>query len=95
MMLAERASTQVRVHDITETFDRLFPDRDELETAMGWTRAEIDTIDTYRDMETIYTFPTLQEFAEMCAPHFEIHSVRHGSYELANCCPILTLGPSG
>lgn len=95
MMLADRASTQVRVHDIAEAFDRLFPDRDELGAAMGWSRAEIDTIDTYRDVETVYTFPTLGEFARMCAPHFEIRSVRHGSYELADCCPILTLSPTG
>ncbi len=95
MMLADRVSMQVRVHDIVSTFDRLFPDRDDLEAAMGWTRAEIDTIETYRDMETIYTFPTLREFSQLCAPHFEIREVRHGSYELAACCPILTLSPIG
>lgn len=95
MMLADPETTQVRVHAIAETFDRLFPDRDGLSAAMGWSRAEIDTIDTYRDAETIYTFPTLRELGRMCAPYFEVRSVRHGSYELADCCPILTLSPAG
>jgi ubiquinone/menaquinone biosynthesis C-methylase UbiE len=93
MMLTDLKSTQVKVHEVFATFDRLFPVRESLAVEMGWTKAEIDTIDTYRDQESVYTFPTFGTFAQLCRPHFAIHSVRQGAYELADCCPILTLNP--
>ena len=91
MMLAGERGPQVPVASILAAFEEIFPDRDELAQARGWSRQEIDTIDVYRDSPLTYLFPNRAEHRAWLPPEAtEVQFVDCGGYPLAECCPILT-----
>ncbi len=93
-MAAVRASGEpnIPVRSIRDTFMRLFPDRDELSRATGWTRADIDTIDVYDGSAEVYAFPTRRQFLEAARGIFAPgRLVEAGAYPLAERCPLLVL----
>jgi SAM-dependent methyltransferase len=55
---AELDNPNVRVSSIPEFFDVKYPDRGKLAAISGWDRAEIDTVDIYRESQANYAFPT-------------------------------------
>ena len=57
-MAIQDADRTVAVQAIRAAVDALIPDRDAL---TAWPRAEIDTLDHYRDSDLRYSFPTLAE----------------------------------
>jgi len=76
---------------ILQRFNELHPDRDELAQRTGWPRAAIDTIDVYRGSPVMYVFPNRQEFtAALPGGIGDVRFTDCGSYDLANCCPILS-----
>ena len=81
----------IRVTDIFDTFNRLFPDRDELSRVAGWTSEMVNAIDRYSGLTTSYTFPTFNQLEQLIKPWFKIVEVKFGNYELGDCCPILLL----
>ncbi len=83
----------VAVTDIHATFERLFPDRDQLAKNTGWPRTAIDTIDAYHEMDTRYTFPTMSAFRKLALPFVNVVDIRQGHYELAERCPIFCFKP--
>ncbi|MFM6959688.1 MAG: class I SAM-dependent methyltransferase [Schleiferiaceae bacterium] len=93
MTLTDPLSMRVRLGDIAEAFDQLFPDRASLAAKGGWRAVEIDTIERYRNKSESYTFPTLAQIGEIFASMFRISNLDFGTYELSECCPILTLRP--
>lgn len=66
-------------------------DRAALALQTGWRREEIDTIDRYRGLDEIYTFPTLEELRSLLAEFFTERSVLLPSYPMAECCPTLVM----
>ena len=90
-LVAETGEVNVRATDIYACRRRLLPDDEQLAAATGWNIAEIDTINAYRDVTVPFSFPTLDELRESFAATFDEINVTHGSYELADCCPILAL----
>lgn len=90
MALAERRHGVIAVADIHQVFEALF-ERDYLVKCTGWTRDVVDTIDAYRAVDTVYTFPTQAQIAALCRPHWHIDAVQRGAYELAERCPTLRL----
>jgi SAM-dependent methyltransferase len=68
-------------------------DRTELERETGWRREEIDTIDRYRGLDDVYTFPTLQELLALLGEFFSDTSVLVPSYPMGECCPTLVMRP--
>ena len=90
-LVGQRSGFGIRVTEIFAAFESLFPDRDQLSRQAAWPREDIDTIDAYRGAEACYTFPTLAELLQIIAPWFELAAVRHGTYELADCCPTIAL----
>lgn len=91
MALAGVSRASVAVADIHDAFEASFPSRDALAALTGWPREVIDSIDAYRGSLTRYVFPTLPELLGLCRPWFELQSIEHGSYELADRCPMLSL----
>lgn len=91
MSIAGRQGASVAVSDIHAAFSASFPSREDLARAAGWPRAIIDTIDAYKGAKARYTFPAFDEIQAMCEPCFDIESTRHGTYELADRCPTLTM----
>lgn len=95
MAMAATSGASVAVADIHATFEALFPDRAQLAALTGWHPEKIATMDAYQGVSTRYTFPTLEEMTACCSPHFEVQAVDHAAYELAQCCPTLTLRRRG
>jgi SAM-dependent methyltransferase len=82
----------IRVTEIRDVIDHLFPDRAALSAATGWSAAAIDTVDVYRGSETTYSFPTAARLVAEAEAFFEeVTLVPSGSYSLAERCPILVM----
>jgi SAM-dependent methyltransferase len=78
---------------ILDQFNRMFPDREGLAAATGWTRDEIATVDAYVDSDHSLAFWTLPDTIALAAPHFATASVADGTgYPLAERCPTVTFG---
>lgn len=90
-MVAESGGVNVRAADVYACRNSLLPDDERLAAATGWNTDEIDTIKTYRDATVSFSFPNLEELRRTYAAAFEEIGVAHGSYELAECCPVLAL----
>ena len=91
MHIAAQTGASVPVAQILSTFDTLFPDRAQLAAATGWKLETISTIDVYRGSPVIYTFPSRAEFtAALPAGVKDIRFEPCGSYDMAECCPILS-----
>ncbi|NHZ92766.1 methyltransferase type 11 [Massilia sp. CCM 8733] len=92
MALAGQAGDpDIAVGTIGEAVGRLAPERDALAQRAGWPRADIDTIDAYRGSVAVYSFPTLAQLRCAIPAGFEEIGVFYGTYELAQCCPIIAL----
>jgi len=79
----------IKPAEIYRVFESYFPDRNSLSALCNWSMETIDTIDSYRDMESIFTFPTLDELTEVSQEYTKIIDIQSGSYELANRCPTI------
>jgi len=60
-----------------------------LVAATGWPLEEINTIDAYRNNNTVYSFPTTREVVEILSPQFQLIDQKIGNYQLAERCPTL------
>ena len=90
MHLAEGRPT-LPVADIRSAFEARCPDREALSRATGWSRESIDTIDLYDGSSLAYSFPSRAEFLRLLPPGIEAAEfLACGSYDLAECCPVLT-----
>lgn len=77
------------IADTLHTFERLLPDRARLAALTGWSLQDIATIDFYRDSSARYSYPPLSALRSVVQLPLREIEVRHGSYELAERCPIL------
>jgi SAM-dependent methyltransferase len=93
MALSTGHDQNVVVHRIFQCFQSLFPDRFALERVTGWPQSVINTIDVYRDSDTLYTFFTLAALERLALPWFKVQDIEYPDYELAGRCPTLTLVP--
>jgi len=91
MRISEDHGATLPVTSILHHFERLFPDRDALSGRTGWPRRAIDTIDVYRGSPLVYCFPNRAEFLR-CIPSgaADITFTPCGTYDLAECCPVLS-----
>jgi len=90
---SESPDHTLNVTETATTFDRLIPDRQRLAAATGWRADEIATIDFYKGSDARYCYPTLSQVRNSIPPSLVEKKVIHGSYELAERCPILVLEP--
>ena len=89
-LVAERKTPDIAVSDIYNAFQKEVPDRQKLVQATGWPKQDIDTIDVYRDSAAVYSFPTLSQLRQVVTAGWREQPLVHGSYELAERCPVLT-----
>jgi hypothetical protein len=88
--MALAGSGNVPVAAIFDAFDCVFPDRDALASATGWSRATIDVIDAYRDSDLVYSFLTRRELLETLTDTFtSARLVSSGDYPRSEHCPLL------
>jgi SAM-dependent methyltransferase len=83
----------VRLGDVWTTWNQLMPDTHAAAQRLGWSHGEMDTVNAYRDRDTIYTFPTLAELRQILAAHFVELDCHVPAYELGDCCPTMVLSP--
>jgi hypothetical protein len=83
----------VRLGDVWDAWRDLVPDPQPLAADLGWPMEIINTIQNYRNVDTRYTFPTLDE-ARTLAVGFDIVAVHVPAYELGERCPTLIMRPA-
>ena len=89
---AELGTPNVRVASIPEFFDARFPDRDRLAAITGWDRAEIDTVDIYRNSAANYAFPTMKQLLSVVPPSFSrLRLVPVPNHPLGDEWPVLAM----
>ncbi len=59
----------------------------------GWLKNEIDTMELYRNADTVHTFPTLAESRAILSECFDEISISFPSYYDGERCPRLVLSP--
>jgi SAM-dependent methyltransferase len=90
--VAQTGDPNIAVAAIRCAFDAMFPDRDALSAATGWSRDDIDTIDVYANSPDVYSFPSFAQLRRTIPDSFaHIRRVGCGSYPLAERCPILAM----
>lgn len=88
--LRDSASSDIAVSAIRDAVIAQYPDREELCSATGWNRAEVDTLDVYDGSSVVYNFPTEAAiFASLRRWFATVEIVRCGTYPLAERCPLL------
>ena len=92
-MTAELGDPNISVAEIHKLFNRLLPDRKQFAKATGWDQKDIATIDVYRESPATYSFPTLSQLRRTLPRWLNEIGLAHGSYELAERCPMLILEP--
>lgn len=96
MHIAASAGANVPVSEILRRFNELCPDRDTLAATTGWPRQSIDTIDVYRGSDIVYSFPDRSEFqGTIPTKAVDVGFHAAGTYDLAECCPILSFRKPG
>ena len=89
---AERHDPNLPVQLIRDVFNREFPDRRSLAMAMGCNSEDIDDIDAYEGVRDIFSFPTRTEILAVLGSRFgNPRFVPSGTYEVADCCPLLVM----
>lgn len=80
----------VRVPELLDAFDSVFPDRAALAADTGFSRELIDTVDLWAGSEKTFSFPTLAQSRDLLASGFdEVRVEASGDYPLAERCPLL------
>lgn len=93
MALHRDLGSGVRLADIWRAWHEAVPEPIGLMATLGWPADLLETIDGYRDVETCYTFPTLDEVRAALAPAFRECLLHTPDYELGERCPTLVLRP--
>lgn len=78
----------VKLADIWKTYSQYFNDC-KLALLTGWPIEEISTINAYRDNNTVYSFPRVNEVISVFSSNFNFVNSQTGTYELAERCPTL------
>jgi SAM-dependent methyltransferase len=82
----------IGVTAIRDVFNIVFPDRNALSAATGWSLEDIATIDVYENSPDVYSFATLSQLRAVVPKSFpRIYIEAVGSYPLADRCPFLVL----
>lgn len=81
---------------IRDLFDEKFPDRAALARETGWSEADIETIDNYRDSPDRVSFPTEAQLRSIVPKVFSgVRLLPSGRYDLAERCPLVTMTFTG
>jgi SAM-dependent methyltransferase len=91
-MDAQTSGRGVRVGDVWDCFERLFPDREALARRLGCDLQTIATIDNYRGRDGRYIFRSLAELARVF-DSFRMVEGPAGHYPFAEYCPVFSLTP--
>jgi hypothetical protein len=95
MALQLHADVGVSVGSVWSALHSAWKDLDLLAERFAWPIEQVRTIESYRNMETRYTFPTFAQYRRIfSAVGLSVIEVSTPSYELGERCPTLVLEPS-
>jgi SAM-dependent methyltransferase len=83
----------VRVADVWDAWQAARIDGEELARRCGWPPTAVQTIASYRENDTRYTFPPLSVVRQRFAGFFQEIDCFKPSYEIGDRCPTLLLTP--
>ena len=83
----------VVVNKVWETWKDKNISLEQLIETTGWAEESINTINNYKNVNTVYTFPTVSEVTDISAQYFDQTSCHYMDYELGKCCPTFFLKP--
>jgi SAM-dependent methyltransferase len=93
MALHGATESGVRVGAIWDMWQSMAGTSQAFAARTGWSQEVVETIEAYRGLDRVYTFPTLAESKAALEAHFELLDCRTLDYELGERCPILTARP--
>lgn len=86
----EKDESRLRLIEVMDLFNDLFPDREWLSALTGWSRDSIDTIDLYADIDRVSYFGTRDEYASTIPGSAVDVSFRVvPGYDLSEHCPVM------
>lgn len=89
---SEAGQATVTCARIFDTFTHLFPDREALSRASGWSLGQIAEIDAYRGSLSILSYPSRAQLLAVAAERdLSAAFVECGDYALAERCPLIVL----
>jgi len=91
MAMQPAAAEGVAVNDVYNYWAGCGFDKDRLMCRTGWPRETIETIELYRGVDTVHTFPTLAELRLVLREYFSESAIFTPSYFLGERCPTLVL----
>jgi SAM-dependent methyltransferase len=83
----------VRIGDIWEAWHDSKIQTSDLFDRLNWPRDVVDTIDTYRGRDTVYTFLPLAEMRRRVGEYFDELQAVFPAYQMGERCPTLLLEP--
>lgn len=83
----------VRLADVWNVWHEAVPEPAALAAKLNWPLETIRTIDTYREGDICYTYPTLEELRHVVSDHFSEAACLYPAYELGDRCPTLLFTP--
>ena len=89
---AQTSGKGVRVGDVWDCFERIFPDREWLARRLDCELETVATIDNYRGRDGRYIFRSLAEVARVFGA-FRLAEGPAGHYPFAEYCPVFSLTP--
>jgi SAM-dependent methyltransferase len=93
MMLGpESPGHNVPLRDILDAFHTMFPDQDELVRVTGWGRDRLAAFEAnYASAASFFCFAPRSKLEAAATAFAGIHFVPTGTYELAECCPLMVM----
>jgi hypothetical protein len=81
----------VSLTEVWQAWNASFPDRGALPGLYGWTAAQIERIERWRDTRARYAFPSLTELRQLAAPRFDVLECEIPTYPLGEHFPRVTM----
>jgi hypothetical protein len=93
MALQDNPHEGIAVREAYQSWADRHLERGSLPSGEGWQESAIETIEYYKNSDTVYAFPTLAAMRAVIGEFFEEVSLSTPSYELGERCPTLVLRP--
>lgn len=88
----ENGHENVRSEQLFDRFQSVFPDRQALSLASGWSLSAIAEIDAYAGSPYIHCYPSRQQMMDLIPKWAEACFIETHGYPLAERCPLLVVG---
>jgi len=89
MSLQRDSSQGICVGEVWETWNRLGAGNEQLARQLNWPIDEINTINSYKESDTIYYYPDADSIRELFSSDFNEIGFIVDNYELADRCPLM------